>query len=347
MLVMKEDLADNTLVVENIFKGDDNARYPRYFSYHVTPLNKSVIKHQLLDNSSTSLVVLHGFEPNMELANFLSYFPTITLRNHCWLIVFNSFFKNERILEDNISILFSLSDRKQNFDIQSLVHIVASIDSAQYLFEFYYKCGDQPLVFQKLISLDDGEYENVEGLVIWERRKDLSYCTLKVGYFQHSPFVTEEDNKTNLEHRRRVFEFGGKIMYGREIQMFKLLHSIMNFSVLWKYVADERFGSHTEDSEDWNGIIGMVIKKEIDTSLLPLSVTPERRVAVQFAYPIRKYEYLLFLKKPKPSLHWDTYYSVFNPHLSIFCIICLNTENVLLLIDCPNQIQDWSNFATF
>ena len=65
----------------------------------------------------------------------------------------------------------------------------------------------------------------------------------------------------------------------------------------------------------------MVIKKEIDTSLLPLSVTPERRVAVQFAYPIRKYEYLLFLKKPKPSLHWDTYNSVFNPHLSMFCII--------------------------
>ena len=29
----------------------------------------------------------------------------------------------------------------------------------------------------------------------------------------------------------------------------------------------------------------------------------------------------LFLKKPKPSLHWDTYNSVFNPHLSIFCII--------------------------
>ena len=164
----------------------------------MTPLNKSVIKHQLLDNSSTSLVVLHGFEPNMELVNFLSYFPTITLRNHCWLIVFNSFIKNETILEDKISILFSLSDRKQNFDIQSLVHIVASIDSAQYLFEFYYKCGDQPLVFQKLISLDDGEYENVEGLVIWERRKDLSYCTLKVGYFQHSPFVTEEDNKNNL-----------------------------------------------------------------------------------------------------------------------------------------------------
>ena len=43
-------------------------------------------------------------------------------------------------------------------------------------------------------------------------------------------------------------------------------------------------------------IVGMVIKKEIDTSLLPLSVTPERRVAVQFAYPIRKYEYLFVPK---------------------------------------------------
>ena len=321
VLVIKEDSADNTIVIENIFKGDDNTRYPRYFSYHATPLNKSIIKHQLLDNSSPSLVVLQGFGPDMELVNFMSDFPVITLRNHCWLIVFNSIFKNEKILQDDISLLFSLTDRKSEFDIQSLIHIVARINSAHYLFEFYYKCGDQPLVFHKLIALEDVDDENVKGLNIWERRKDLSYCKLKVGYFQDSPFVSEENSKTNLVHHRRVLELGGKIMYGREVQMFQLLHTIMNFSVIWEYVADEKFGSHVEDTDDWNGIIGMITQKEIDTSLIPLSVTPERRVVVQFAYPIRKYEYRLFLKKPKPSLQWDTYYAVFNPDLWISWIV--------------------------
>ena len=114
-------------------------------------------------------------------------------------------------------------------------------------FEFYYKCGNQSLVFHKLIALEDVGNKSLKGIKIWERRKDLSYCTLKVGYFQEPPFVSKEDEKTNLEHYRRVFDLGGKIMYGREVQMFKLLHSIMNFSVLWEYVTDEKFGSHRGD----------------------------------------------------------------------------------------------------
>ena len=245
--------------IQNIVKGEDNAKNPRYFSFHVAPENTSIIVNQLRDTSVPTLVVLRGFEFDVELVNFIAFFPTITLTSHCWLIVLKSIFQNESNLRKETSLLFPISDRKQYIDIHSLLHIVVDINSTYYLFEFYYKCVNQPVVLQKLICLDDGySNDNLEALNIWERRKDLSGCTLRVGYFNYTPIVTEEDSGSNLEYPRRVFEMGGKIMYGREVQMFSLLHSILNFSVSWEYILDETFGSYNEETGNWSGIVGMV-----------------------------------------------------------------------------------------
>ena len=329
LVVNKKHSTDITIetAIQNIVKGEDNARYPRYFSFHVTPENTSVIVNQLRDTSVPTLVVLHGFEFDVDLVNFIAFFPTIALISHCWLIVLMSIFENESSLRKETSLLFPISDRKQYIDIHSLLHIVVDINSTYYLFEFYYKCVNQPVVLQKLICLDDGyDNENLEALNIWERRKDLSGCTFRVGYFNYTPNVREEESGFNLEYPRRVFEMGGKIMYGREVQMFSLLHSILNFSVSWEYILDETFGSYKEETGNWSGIVGMVKRSQIDTSLISLSITGLRREAVEFAHPIRKYEYLLFLKKPKASLHWDTYYAVFDWKLWIiwitFILLC-------------------------
>ena len=314
LVVNKKDSTDNTIetAIQDIVNGEDNRRYPRFFSFHPTPENTNIIVNELLDTSVPTLVVVHGFEFDEELVNFIANFPNVALRRHCWLIVLHSLFKNESSLRKETSLLFPISHRQQCIDIRSLVHIVVNINSTFYLFEFFYKCVNQPIVLQNLIALDDEYNENKEALNIWERKKNLTDCTVRVGYFNYSPIVTEENSTFDLEYPRRVFEIGGKIMYGREVQMFSLLHSILNFSVSWVYIKDETFGSYDEETGNWNGIVGMIKQDQIDTSLISLSITSLRREAVEFAHPIRKYEYLLFLKKPKGSLHWDTYYAVFD-----------------------------------
>ena len=69
LVVNKKDFTDITIetAIKNIVKGEDNAKHPRHFSFHVTPENTSIIVNQLRDTSVPTFVVLHGFEFDEEL----------------------------------------------------------------------------------------------------------------------------------------------------------------------------------------------------------------------------------------------------------------------------------------
>ena len=94
--------------------------------------------------------------------------------------------------------------------------------------------------------------------------------------------------------------------------MISALKDRLNFSIQFIPVEDQRFGGFSEKLNDWDGIVGMTKRNEIDTSPMHLSITPERSTAIVYSTPVIQLRSYLFLQKPRPSFNWHTFSSVFD-----------------------------------
>ena len=94
--------------------------------------------------------------------------------------------------------------------------------------------------------------------------------------------------------------------------LFSLLQTRLNFTIKWVHVDDNKFGAFDNKNNDWNGIVGMIKRKEIDTSILDLSITAERKSVISYTSPVVRYKNYLFLQRPKQSVSWDTFLAVFD-----------------------------------
>ncbi len=62
--------------------------------------------------------------------------------------------------------------------------------------------------------------------------------------------------------------------------IFQEVQVRLNFSYTMVPAEDMKFGSLNETNGKWNGIIGMLQRKEVDFSLMDLTVLPERSQVV-------------------------------------------------------------------
>ena len=218
--------------------------------------------------------------------------------------------------------------------LDSQIYIMLRVNtSSVVLYEMYRKCSNQPIEIVELTYLTSNIDFEMESDFIWEKRKHLSPCTLRLAYF-NTGYVHEMGNDTLMilkdavqhdfqYHKRHTFHAGGKIMYGYGMILLNTLKDEFNFSVEWKFVDDKKFGALVPGSttNEWNGIVGMLKRNEVDTSSLWLSITDARSTVISFAVPIVNIEYQLIMKRPVISLSWATYLTVF--HISYWVLLVL------------------------
>jgi hypothetical protein len=156
---------------------------------------------------------------------------------------------------------------------------------------------------------------------VWENQKDLSNCSIRIGYMYVKPLAEVMTNHSWInkpsdvqikKHKRGTLSSGGLMVYGHDVQLLSLIQPILNFSIEWVHVHDEKYGSFDSKINDWNGIVGMLKRNEIDTSILYLSITTDRKSVISYSVPAVEYHLGLFLKKPGPSWSWTTFLDVFN-----------------------------------
>jgi hypothetical protein len=115
-----------------------------------------------------------------------------------------------------------------------------------------------------------------------------------------------------LKHKKRRLYVSGLMVYGYSVQLFALIRSELNFSIDWVHVTDEKFGSLDSESNEWNGVVRMIIQNEIDTSILDLAISKERKSVISYSAPIIRYHLALFIQKPGPKWSWTTFLDVFS-----------------------------------
>jgi ionotropic glutamate receptor len=71
---------------------------------------------------------------------------------------------------------------------------------------------------------------------------------------------------------------------GFSVDLANELSKQLNFSYEIRVVKDGRFGS-MDSNGDWNGIIGELVRQEVDMAIAPLTVTAKREKYVDFSVP--------------------------------------------------------------
>ena len=292
-----------------------------FIQYHhfVTTQNETNKIKFIQRDSSPTVVLINDTKSLNILEEPLGHNQIQHLQNKIWLITLFSEYKTQDEMNKGVikSITIAFQKYFLKFLINAQVYVMVRLNNTTQLLEIYQVCETQPYQIRVLTVLSEGKTFDLS--YIWQSRANLHQCPFNVAYFPH--WITDSIKQSNDTLKnvdkgktivRQIVTLNGMTAYGPGNQMFAILHSTLNFSINWVKAPDDRLGQFDEESSEWNGLIGMIVRGEVDTFFGDISIYKERASAVRFATPHRHYQYRLFMQRKAPSSAWDTFLSVFD-----------------------------------
>ena len=135
---------------------------------------------------------------------------------------------------------------------------------------------------------------------IWERRKNLNRCQLKVAYLEVGSFKELNssigtDMDLSVNPKLGDLQGDGKVFQGVHAKIFHVLMEKLNFTIHWVQPKKKTYGAKDTITGEWTGLIGLLATKEADVAVLPVSVLSSRGTVIAFSMPFESYGYRLFM----------------------------------------------------
>ncbi|CAG2114990.1 unnamed protein product, partial [Medioppia subpectinata] len=115
---------------------------------------------------------------------------------------------------------------------------------------------------------------------------------------------------------------GNEQFEGFAVDLIEELSKIMGFNYRFKLVSDGAYGIKDEESGEWNGMIGELIRNEADIAIVDLTITFKREEAVDFTQPFMNTGISILFKKPTTKV--TTLFSFLSPFQNIALLEDLN-----------------------
>ena len=266
------------------------------------------VKNEILKSKST-LIILMDDSLVTSLDTFFETIPEFSFVENTWLLISS---KHPKQQDDHYSTnVINFMKRSNKFQINSHVYFIFSYKvSKKVLFEAYKYCYDRKPVLKPLILLPSSGLMKHRKDFIWNRRKDVRKCRIRVGYV--NTYEIHESSEAMKYHTSNdvVMQLGNKIFYGMKRPIFSSVISLFNFSVDWVKTEDNAFGSFNPDTGDWTGVIRLLAENQADMSVNWFFVTSLRAKYITFTVPFQTVNYKLFMKKSRPSTRWGTFTNV-------------------------------------
>ena len=194
--------------------------------------------------------------------------------------------------------------------LDSKIYTYAPVENSTVIREMYEIKG-------KLITTNVATWNESIGLSvpipnIWERRNDLGGLTLMVGSIDF-PILHElhsdDSNKNALYGHGYLFE------------IINVLASKLNFTYKIIPSIDGKWGG-TDTNGNWNGLTGMLIRKEVDMVAAALTITEERLSVTSFSVPfLEGYKTLISGKNLEPIADPWIYLNIFSIAAWFLCVV--------------------------
>ena len=288
----------------------------RLVTYRVLNENTKEKIRSFLQPSIPTITVLSDFDNSTDVQEL--FLDIEDSEDNIWLIQLSkNFVDKEELYYEVRNLISDESYYTSKLSLDSHVYMVGNINGRTQLFEIYQVCYNHSISIKWISYIPNNDISKH----VWDNRKNLELCNIRVGYMDYGAMLANL-TKDTLEHTRSKNQWlnterltlhtDGLIMYGFRVQLFKLLQSRLNFSIKWVNVEDSKFGEFDENTGNWNGIVEMIIRDLIDTSILDLSHTVQRDVVLSYTTAIQKYSAHLFFGKLDPSLSWSQFVDVFD-----------------------------------
>ena len=307
------------LLQQNIFQFTSVSK----FSKNVTSMFQKLEKTEF-----PSIVVFPNVDKSREAQKAFFKIPKYMTRKNLWLLVFTINFKTDEAMNKYVEGLMNKHPYVETLlSLPSSVFIVTQINGKRQLAEVYKQCKENNLLIWTIVKFN---YDNSISSKIRDRPIDLKGCTIRVGYMDYAPTLTIISNNdqvsassgsiTRAHDDDLIIEDRQLALTGSKAKLFSLLQSQLNFSIKWILVSDLSFGTYDDMTNTWNGIVGMIQRNEIDTSIIDLSITVRRMDVVSFSIPIARYRTYLFYENLESDIGWDLFSSVMPPKYKITMI---------------------------
>ena len=152
--------------------------------------------------------------------------------------------------------------------------------------------GEVNLLEKYRIGIDKLEYGVITGLLgtwtmgggfrmtqssFWQRRSDLSGVNLRTGvlrWHNYLDYIWDKD-------RKKVIGINGYMA-----DILSILQSKLNFTFTLHIPKDGMYGTRIEGSKAWNGLVGMLMRNEIDLQITGLNWLAERDEVIDYVMPV-------------------------------------------------------------
>ena len=316
----------------------------KYWLYLSKDINGTKLENTLVRRES-SFIIVFDLYCSKNIQNVISSLANIRFTRNMFLFIENSRSRSN-FVKDYWETQFDSKWREEFSSLQSQIYIVEQQSKSGNLQEIYKTCNGKQIITRKLATFSNGTVQIVNKNMIWQRRKDLSGCSLRVAYINRANYFYELGNsteeiktketkkETNLEKdfHNLIIESSGKQFYGLDRKVFTALHSILNFSIIWVHAPDNNYGAYNKTSGKWNGIVRVLANNEADMSPCWLTVTSLRGQVVTYAESLYYGSYKLYMRKPEPTTSWSTYVNVFDIGYWVTLILALFGSSLILMI---------------
>ncbi|XP_076458166.1 glutamate receptor ionotropic, kainate 5-like [Babylonia areolata] len=142
---------------------------------------------------------------------------------------------------------------------------------------------------------------------------------LRLGIWESLPFTRRLSNNGTVK-------YGGFCMV-----LLEEMARVLNFTYELVEPSDGQYGS-PEENGTWNGMVGMLVRGEIDMAVGPFSITPERKRVIDFSVPFMEDGGGILTKGGDPDPDLLNVFRPFHPHVWLLTSVAIVVTTVVFFV---------------
>ena len=320
-LFTKNDIQANSIfiVTSNDAGSIDNGGVYYSAFRNASLLRNKLISHLYIDNdmkkvyssigrSAPALVIILCGNSLTCFSEFFISYPKNYFEKNMWWMMYDTTGTNN---SHSLKLISEYLHEANLLTLVSQIYILTISKSDFSLCEVYQPCVDTyPVTNYLIYTRNEGSANVLDDKFIWPRRRNLTGCKIRMAYVNSNSFFEESVSDQYNQENKIKKNLGGEIFYGTRRPFFDFVTRHLNFTVVMKHSGDNRYGTFDPGTKLWDGVIGMLSRKEADMSVQRLAITQLRSKAIAYSIPFINAEHRLFLMRPEPSPSWTTFINV-------------------------------------
>ncbi|KAG5684283.1 hypothetical protein PVAND_013519 [Polypedilum vanderplanki] len=137
---------------------------------------------------------------------------------------------------------------------------------------------------------------------------------------------------------------GNNRFQGYSLDLIDAISKVLHFNYRFELVPDGKYGSYNKDTKQWDGLVRHLLDRKADLAICDLTITYERRTAVDFTMPFMTLGIsILFLKPVKQPPDLFSFLSPLSVDVWIYMFAAYLSVSVLLFVLARMAPDDWES----